>query len=72
MKAWILTIALTPMLSWGNANEAMDLYLNQDYQRAFTLFEKTANKNGPWHASNQGPLGLKLNVLTIAPLDLIL
>ncbi|MCG7569703.1 hypothetical protein MHM89_07155 [Pseudoalteromonas sp. CNC9-20] len=42
MKAWILTVALTPMLSWGNANEAMDLYLNQDYQRAFTLFEKTA------------------------------
>ena len=42
MKAWILTVALAPMLSWGNANEAMDLYLNQDYQRAFTLFEKTA------------------------------
>lgn len=42
MKHWVIVSAFLPSFCFANANTAMDLYLNQKYQQAFTEFEKTA------------------------------
>ncbi|WP_105188604.1 tetratricopeptide repeat protein [Pseudoalteromonas sp. T1lg48] len=42
MKKWIFAAALLPQLCLANASDAMSFYLDQQYQKAFTLFEQTA------------------------------
>ncbi|WP_105265624.1 sel1 repeat family protein [Pseudoalteromonas sp. T1lg76] len=42
MKKWIFAAALLPQLCLANASDAMTFYLDQQYQKAFTLFEQTA------------------------------
>ncbi|MFY8273843.1 hypothetical protein AAEU32_06930 [Pseudoalteromonas sp. SSDWG2] len=42
MKNWIFAIALIPQVCLGNASDAMSYYLDQDYEKAFSLFEQTA------------------------------
>ena len=42
--------------SWANADQAMDLYLNQDYAQAFKLFQKTAHLG---HGKSQFNLGVQ-------------
>ncbi|MEO2268813.1 hypothetical protein V1358_16000 [Pseudoalteromonas sp. YIC-656] len=42
MKKWILAASLIPQLCLANASDAMSLYLDQQYEEAFSLFEQTA------------------------------
>lgn len=42
--------------AWSNADQAMDLYLNQDYAQAFQLFQNTAHLG---HAKSQFNLGVQ-------------